>query len=113
MEPVRRIGIYHDLDSLAGSLGLRLCFLYVRDRDAGVLLAVEAEQRAFQLIRQIEHDLGLDLAGRTLDRSVPGDGSLQVRIVRGIQPGIAPAAAEAGFGDRGGATLVLRRPGAR
>ena len=107
------IGIDVQLHGLAGRLGLRHRLLDVGDRDRGVLPAIEAQQRAFQLVGDIDRGQRLDRAGGALDRPVPGDRRLQVRIVRGIEPGVAAAAAEPGLGDRGGAALVLRRPGER
>ena len=101
------------LHGLVRRLGLRHRLLDVGDRDRGVLAAIETQQRAFQLVGDVDHGERLDRAGGALDRPVPRDRRLQLRIVRGIEPGVAAAAAESGLGDRGGAALVLRRPGER
>src|SRR4029077_16950683 len=67
-------------------------------RDALVLAAIEPEHGYFELadeVGRVGRSKRVRLEG---ERSVPGDRRLEVRIMRGVEPGLSAAPAEADHG---------------
>jgi hypothetical protein len=64
--------------------------------NAGILAAVQAQDGRLQLGGHVDRMARRERRGRFHERPIPGDCRLHARVVRGVEPGDAPAPAEAG-----------------
>ena len=108
MEPVRRVGKQDDFAFLARRLQRRAHLLHGVVRNATVGRAVQAEHRRVDKCCHVHRVFRFERAGRAGQRAVPGNASLDCRIVRGIEPDDAPAPAKAGHREFVGVGLARR-----
>ena len=98
----------------AAAAGLLQCFahhVHIGQRNALILPAVEAEHRGMEGVGDVHRVPGRQLGRRAIDAAIPGHAALELRVVRGIQPGDATAPAEAGDRERVRVATLARRPG--
>ncbi len=120
MEGVRRVGVHHELRRLGRRIALgtrlrqrRLHPLHRVQRNARVGRAVQAQHRPLQLRRQFHRVLRRQRRAVAHQAPVPGHTGLHLRVVRRVQPSLAPAPAEAGHAQLVGIAAVGRDPGHR
>ena len=82
-----------EFGGLALGFQRRFHFVDLLDLDARVLGAVEAEHRLLDLRGKVDRTFGCCVAP-VGDRSVKRHAGFEIRIVRGVMPDIAAAAAE-------------------
>src|SRR3546814_15038353 len=87
--------------------------MHAVDRNALVRGAVEAEYRRLHRGRQVDRVLRCQLGLLAEDAAVPGDGGLERRVMRGIEPGDAAAPAEAGDAEPRRIAAIGAAPGRR
>jgi hypothetical protein len=100
------------LRRLAGVLQRGLHFVHLLDLDAGVVRAVESEDRFFDFSRQLDRVLRGDIV--SVDQAaVESDACFQIRIVRRVMPYVTSAAAKSDDAETTAITALCLCPGHR